>query len=328
MPPAKKLATFSFCQTASSFLTQITIFVSNCMATTRSTADAPNLERFCAPSPRAPSFCAPARGDWLRIGKTCGPFERFEAFFGGHAYDPHKHDTYALGYTVSGHQFFRYRGVRQVSLTAHTIVVHPDETHDGEAGAMGGFRYRMAYLAPETLASAMAEGSPRILPFVREAVTQDRELLRVLVDLLGDLDEALDDLRVATLLSALADCLQRMGGSAPKRMRKLDLPRLRRAAELLSATRESIVTAADLEAATGLDRFTLARQFRQAFGTSPDRYRILRQLDRARQSIVDGRALAEAANDAGFADQAHFHRHFRRTYGMSPGRYRRLCAAD
>jgi AraC-like DNA-binding protein len=72
---------------------------------------------------------------------------------------------------------------------------------------------------------------------------------------------------------------------------------------------------------TGTDRFTLTRHFRRAFGTSPDRYRIGRRLDLARSAIENGASLAQAAADAGFADQSHLTRQFKQAWGLTPGRW-------
>src|SRR6185312_13094307 len=73
-----------------------------------------------------------------------------------------------------------------------------------------------------------------------------------------------------------------------------------------------------LEQIAGIDRFTIARHFRRAFGTSPDRYRTLRRLGLVRKAIEGGEPLARAAADAGFADQSHMTRQFKRAYGLTP----------
>src|SRR5471030_993974 len=86
--------------------------------------------------------CGGVAADWIRIAPSCRGFERIEAFFSGHGFDPHRHDTYAIGYTTRGVQSFRYRDAAQHSVPGQVFVLHPDETHDGRAGTSDGFRYR------------------------------------------------------------------------------------------------------------------------------------------------------------------------------------------
>ena len=86
--------------------------------------------------------------------------------------------------------------------------------------------------------------------------------------------------------------------------------------------------AAALERIAGVDRWTLARHFRTAYGTSPDRYRTMRRLAVARRAIAEGSPLAAAAAEAGFADQSHLTRQFRRAYGLTPGRFAAATAVS
>ncbi|HGY1754446.1 TPA: AraC family ligand binding domain-containing protein, partial [Klebsiella pneumoniae] len=44
--------------------------------------------------------------DWVRLAQSPSRTERIEAFFGGHGYEPHRHDTYAIGQTIAGVQSF------------------------------------------------------------------------------------------------------------------------------------------------------------------------------------------------------------------------------
>ena len=120
-----------------------------------------------------------------------------------------------------------------------------------------------------------------------------------------------------------------------------------------------MVRSSELEAATGLTRYDLARQFRAAFnqsphvfydeiraerartllreglarqfraavGTSPYRYSLMRRLDCARAQLRSRRSLADVALATGFADQAHLTRKFKAAFGITPARYRALGAS-
>jgi AraC-like DNA-binding protein len=270
-------------------------------------------------------LCATAgRDDWIRTAPDGEGIERIEAFFTGHAYDTHRHDTYAIGYTISGVQSFDYRGAQRDSTPGDLIVLHPDELHNGRAGIESGFRYRMAYLEPGLVMAALA-GRAATTPFIGNAVCRDGSLMRALVALLGDLDHGLEPLERDQAVGALAEALLKLDPScALAGAETLALRACERARDFLSESREEAIDSAMLEVVTGLDRYALARQFRRRYGTSPYHYLVMRRLERARLLIRQGATLAEAAAASGFADQSHMTRHFGRAYGQSPGRWRAM----
>jgi AraC-like DNA-binding protein len=268
--------------------------------------------------------CKPGAADWVRLGTGADGIERIEAFFHGYAYDPHRHDTYAFGLTLSGVQSFDYRGARRDSLCGHAIVIHPDEIHNGRSGIAEGFRYRMIYVEPRLIREAMGEAG-RSLPFIPAAVSQDARLVSAITGALRDLDAPLEALGLDDIVVPLADALAAIDSSAARmRRQRLDRPALERARDYLDGHLEAPVASEELERLTGLDRFTLARQFRTTFGTSPYNYLVMRRLGRARSLLTLGTSLAEVAAACGFADQSHLTRQFHRAYGITPGRWRSL----
>ena len=221
-------------------------------------------------------------------------------------------------------QTFRYRGSRRVCLPGQLHVLHPDETHDGAAGSPDGFGYRILYIAPELVRDAL---SGRSLPFVADPVQEPAPSARHIASLLADIDEPISELGSAVIAAAVADGLESLSGrrepGPATAGRGVELVR-----DYLAAHASEQTPASTLEEIAGLDRFTIARQFRSAFGTSPDRYRTLRRLALARAAIESGRPLARAAVEAGFADQSHMTRQFRRTYGLTPARWTALTTAS
>jgi len=266
---------------------------------------------------------------WIASTRTGHGVELFRAWFGGEAYQKHRHDTYAIGVTDSGVQVFDYRGSVRASTAGQVLVLYPDEAHDGRAGTDEGFGYRIVYVEPSHLAEALRAlcGRPRSLPFVSEPVSANAELARAVDDAFR---APLESLAVDGLVVDLARGLmagQREG--CPKdTARHVDARAVGRARQFLDAERTRVVHSAELESITGLSRFDLARQFRFMLGTSPYRYLLMRRLEFARERIHRGRPLAEVACDAGFADQAHFTRVFRSAFGLTPARYRALCRSS
>jgi AraC-like DNA-binding protein len=263
-------------------------------------------------------------GDFVVLDEPQAGLQRLVARFGGHAYDLHRHECYAIGITDWGVQAFRYRGAERVSLAGQVMVIHPDETHDGHAGIPRGFAYRMIYLEPALVQQALR--GAHAPPFVPEVVADDAATAEILSEAFVDFPSSLDPLALDGIVARLADALARRGdqgrgrSSSPRACARVEAARAYLAAESSRA-----ITSGDLEAVTGLDRFALAREFRAVLGTSPHRYLVGRRIAQARALIMAGTRLADAAAAAGFVDQSHLTRLFKARYGVTPGRWAALA---
>jgi AraC-like DNA-binding protein len=218
--------------------------------------------------------------------------QRLSAWFSGAAFSRHRHDSYAIGVTDAGVQSFWYRG----------------SVHSSTPGEEG-FGYRILYIEPARIAEA-AGG----LPFVRDPVVRDH---RFAATIDAAFDAPLEPLAAEAVVLELAEALLGRSGALPVRCISQGVAQAR---QLLDSVTHRAVRSGELEAASGLTRFELARQFRARFGTSPYRYSLMRRLESARARL-GARPVASVALEAGFADQAHFTRSFRRVFGMTPGRY-------
>jgi AraC-like DNA-binding protein len=273
------------------------------MSETLRGVDAGRLERSCRRQPNT-----------IRFGAKAFGVERAEAHLTTCAFEPHRHDSYALGITLAGVQAFRYRGARRICLPGQLHVLHPDETHDGAAATDAGLRYRILYVEPALIRDAL---DGRELPFVADPVHDPRPATRPFAGLLADIDEPISDLSHIDIATIIADMLRSLGGRPGRRL-SIDLRAVTIVRDYLAAHPSEQTPARTLEQLSGTDRFSIARHFRQAFGTSPDRYRAMRRLELAKAAIERGESLAWAAASAGFADQSHMTRQFKRAYGMTP----------
>lgn len=249
--------------------------------------------------------------------------ERIEAWFQGNAYAMHRHDTYAIGRTLTGVQSFNYRRGRRNSLPGNTIVLHPDEAHDGQAGTGEGFRYRMIYVEPALFQDVLGG---RTLPFLEGGVTTDPRIAAITETLLQRVGHTLEPLEQSDALAELAHALAAVTGMPRSRV-KGDYLAARRARDYLRANFTRVVTLEEVEIVTGRDRWSLSHDFRTYYGTSPYRYLMMRRLDAVRGMLLSGTPLASAAADAGFADQSHMTRHFLKTFGHTPGRWLQIVGA-
>ena len=139
-----------------------------------------------------------------------------------------------------------------------------------------------------------------------------------------ELETAIDQTGQIEIATSIADLLVAASSDSAKPRPSLRLNGLLRVRSMIAENFIDRHPIDELERVAGLDRWSLARQFRAAFGTSPSRFRTLRQLDEVRRLILAGASLAESALAAGFADQSHMSRQFKRAYGLTPARWQAL----
>ncbi|USS54125.1 AraC family transcriptional regulator [Pseudomonas kermanshahensis] len=258
-----------------------------------------------------------ATSDWVIRSAQPGSVERIEAWFGSHGYDPHRHDTYSIGRTLAGVQSFHYKGTLCHGVPGNTLVLHPDEVHDGMAGTDAGFRYRMAYIDPALIQNVLS-GEP--LPFIAGGLSSDPRLYRASEAFVQALDHPLETLEEQDAVYDLAMALRAVGGK-PRGRKRLDYRSAERARAFIMEHLHLGITLEMLEQASGREQWSLSRDFRALYGTSPYRFVTLRRLDTVRRLMLDGFSLVDAALAAGFHDQSHMTRHFTRCYGVSPLRW-------
>lgn len=256
--------------------------------------------------------------------------EVIRAHFEGHAYDPHWHDSYLIGFTEQGVQQFHCRRALFSSVPGQTFFLEPGDIHDGHAPTPGGFTYSTLYLEPAWLRRALPalfEQAPAdCLPGVPRTQPDDPGLLPCIANAL----QALSDNEPRMVRDAALDALlERISRSLHWRQRLPGNPQIPsvalRAREYLHAHFHQNIGLDELARACGVDRFRLCRAFKAAFGIAPHGYLIQLRLVRARRLLALGTTPADVASDLGFADQSHLGRWFRRANGLTPGAYRSLC---
>jgi AraC-like DNA-binding protein len=86
----------------------------------------------------------------------------------------------------------------------------------------------------------------------------------------------------------------------------------------LNSLADNAITLPELAAQVGLSPQRLRALARQQLGMPLTRWRLWTRLRRAAEALQKGESLAEAATEAGFADQAHLTRQMREMMGLTP----------
>lgn len=211
------------------------------------------------------------------------------------------------------------------SLCGMTMVLHPDEKHDGEAGTLSGFRYRMVYIQPSIIQSIL-KGKP--LPFIPNGLSNDPRLFKATHLFMQNMENFIDPMEEEDALYDLAMVLCDISNKSPQHNAPFDYASAEKAREFILAYPHQNLSLADLEQHTGRDRWRLSRGFRLLFGTSPHRYMTMRRLETVKFYLTQDESIVNAAVMAGFFDQSHMSRHFVQAFGLTPAQWKRMNRMD
>jgi AraC-like DNA-binding protein len=199
------------------------------------------------------------------------------------------------------------------------IMVNPGEIHDGAPIGKQLRVWQMIYFDPAVLVNELEGETISSIEFVRP-VLSDAQLARHFDRLFCSLANGIGDgLRHEERTVEMLEYLLRRHTVC--RLHKASAPCLAKARERMDSAPETRVTLRELAASCGLSRFQFLRAFSAAFGITPHAYQMQRRTQTAKILLSRGLTPAEAAAQAGFADQSHLTRSFVRQYGMTPGRY-------
>lgn len=94
---------------------------------------------------------------------------------------------------------------------------------------------------------------------------------------------------------------------------------LRRVTDYIEGHLADDLSLGRLAALAGSSPHHFLRCFRASTGATPRQYIIGRRVERARELLLGGSGISEAAFAVGFSSQSHLHQHVRRRLGVTPG---------
>lgn len=243
-------------------------------------------------------------------------------------YGRHAHSTFSIGAVTGGHSTYLNGNTLQHIGAGAVVIVNPEVVHACNPAESAPWAYRMFYLDMDWLARLQqdpgfgafsANGGFRAF---EQTLSLRPDLFAGLNRLYALLTDAREDtLRKASAVTAYFSALQQALNPAPVTAREPN-HRLARAAEYIDDNYTRTLKLDEICEAANLSPSYLIRAFRQQYGMTPHAYMVNRRIEFSRAELRRGRAIAEVAADAGFADQAHLQRAFRQFVAATPGQYR------
>lgn len=241
----------------------------------------------------------------------------------------HSHEQYQLCLSLDFPGEYRYRNERHPVPVGSLSVVHPGEVHSSRDpfDRRSPATYRVMYADPALLRGAAAEvgGSSAGEPFFPDPIVLDKDLTRAFLGLHLALDGSASaprleqDTRLLDVLTRLVE--RRAEGRRASRPTGEERRSVKLAREYLEDNVARNVSLEELARLANLSPYHLARAFAAEIGLPPHAYQTQARVQRARDLLLRGWPIAQAAQRTGFSDQSHLTRHFKRLVGVPPGRY-------
>ncbi|HEY0289089.1 MAG TPA: AraC family transcriptional regulator, partial [Pseudomonas sp.] len=152
--------------------------------------------------------------------------------------------------------------------------------------------------------------------------TRSAELFVGLIELYDVLTHpTLESLRKHEAALAYFMLMQHTLGASALPARKANL-KVERAARFINQHFMRAIRLEEICQVASLSEAYLIRAFEQRYHMTPHAYLINRRVQHAQTQLRDGGQIADIAQQAGFADQAHFQRVFKKHLAATPGQYK------
>lgn len=232
-----------------------------------------------------------------------------------HSFPDHFHEEYTIGVSVKGIQKFDIQGKSLVVEPYSIFLIKPHLMHAHSPIADLGWSFKSLYLSTD-LMKHLLKGSVIKKMSDQPILIKDGTLFKQYMHIHANKlmpDEAL-----------LADFIRQLSGKA-----------IQIADDTASGLPEKIIALKqhlyeqfnqklglkDIAKIYRIDKYQLIRQFKQHLGVTPNTYLTILRIEKARKMLNDGYPIVEAALEAGFYDQSHFHHSFLYYTGVTPGNF-------
>ena len=237
-------------------------------------------------------------------------------------YKKHAHEEYSLGVIEAGSSTFWYQG-RTMGVNPETaVVIPPGLVHSCNPQPQEQWKYKMLFVEADWIRRFLQ--SKGLAAWQQPVVTSlpaayARHSLHAMLTSLGGPAGPLE--KEASLMAVFEQLLQDLPAGR-QAARDAELPQLEIVREYLKRNFLCRVTLAELEAISGLNKFTLIRAFKEAFSVPPHTYQTLLRINQAKKLLRQNSQITDVAYATGFYDQSHFHKVFKSHTGVTPEQYK------
>ena len=229
-----------------------------------------------------------------------------------HSYKMHMHNELTIGYIEEGSTTV-VLGEKEYKFSAgDAMIIPPLMSHMCSPDDIEKWQTVILYVSPYYYENA-AE--------FQGAYQLSKENVENMLELLRAIDDAADGAYVENLvIELLLDCAEDYRNNDEQE--HADESRL--AADVAEHIKDNYlkdITLSELEYRFGINKFTIIRNFKRKYNTTPISYQLQLKLAEAKNMLSRGLEVLDVCDELKFYDQAHFIKEFKKMNGITPAAY-------
>ena len=227
-----------------------------------------------------------------------------------HAYKPHVHNELSLGYIVEGSTDLTLSDGTIHYGSGDGIIIPPLMTHRCAPHDSKHWTYVMLFVDPGYYSDVVTFSQATKL-----TGNQTRQLIDFVEQLLIEkIPDTLENILIELLLE-----FGEKGGTDSGAANTNNVVKIIHD-YILNHGNEDI-TLDKLQQISGLNKFSIIRNFKKLYTTTPAAYHLQYRVAEAKRLLSNGADVFAVCEELRFYDQAHLIREFKKMYGITPGAY-------
>lgn len=241
----------------------------------------------------------------------------------------HFHEYYVFGFVESGRRFMTCKNKKYTINAGDMLIFNPLDNHACEQIDDNVLDWRALNIAKDVMSSIVKEitGKDRLPVFTSTVVHQSdavpalKELHDLIIKERKDFNK--EEILYFLIEQLLTDYTEPVMDTLIQTSREIQA-----ACDYMENNYTEKISLADLSKVSGLNKYTLLRNFTMQRGITPYQYLSAIRVNRAKKLLEAGITPIEAAIQTGFTDQSHFTKFFKNFIGLTPKQYQDIFTLE
>jgi len=241
----------------------------------------------------------------------------------------HFHEYYVLGFVASGRRFLTCKNREYTIGTGDLVLFNPLDNHACEQVDDRALEWRCLNIEKDVMRRTAADITGKAyLPVFTSTVVSQSDTVPVLGELHEMIMKEIKDFNKEEnfyfFIEQLISDYTKLGTETLARVSG----EIQAACDHMERNYTETITLADLSKVSGLNKYTLLRNFTMQRGITPYQYLSTIRINKAKKLLGAGVPPVETALQSGFTDQSHFTRFFKNFIGLTPALYQKIFSGD